>query len=205
MIRIIYSWSLRGGSVEVTVAHKVKWPHEYVLAGNLKDRISYNQLSMGQWMAGFCRIMKGEQNSENREAMLDYLIGLLDDSNDFSWDAAKACHAVLLCRMEHGEVKSYCETDKLDRIRRANAQRHIQPATTANAYTGATQTFKGGKTGKTATCNYFNQGTCNAPRSHETKGVMYKHACSFCFSKTNKYFAHSLQECRSKNKQTKNE
>ena len=57
--------------------------------------------------------------------MLDYLISLMDDAHDFSWDAAMASHAVLLCRMEQGEVKSYLETDKLDRIRRANAQRHV--------------------------------------------------------------------------------
>ena len=56
-----------------------------------------------------------------------YLIALLDDSNDFSWQAAKASHAVLLCRMEQGEVISWSETDKIDRIRRANAQRHVIP------------------------------------------------------------------------------
>ena len=49
--------------------------------------------------------------------MLDYLIALMD-ANDFSWDVARASHAVLLCRMEQGEVKNYCDTDKLDRIRR---------------------------------------------------------------------------------------
>ena len=53
--------------------------------------------------------------------MLEYLPSLLDDANDFSWDSAKASHAVLLCRMEQGEVGSYQEIDKIDRIRRTNA------------------------------------------------------------------------------------
>ena len=53
------------------------------------------------------------------------LIALMEDANDFSLDAARASHAILLCRMEQGEVKSYTETDKLDRIRRANALRHV--------------------------------------------------------------------------------
>ena len=57
--------------------------------------------------------------------MLDYLIALMEDANDFSWDAARASRAVLLCRMEQGEVKNYTETEKLDRIRQANAQRHV--------------------------------------------------------------------------------
>ena len=46
--------SQRGGSVDVFVKHTVKWPHEFVLAGSQKERVSYDQLSMGQWMAGFC-------------------------------------------------------------------------------------------------------------------------------------------------------
>ena len=57
--------------------------------------------------------------------MLDYLIALLDDSNDFSWSAAKASHAVLLCRMEQSEISDYTQTDLVDRVRRAQAQRHI--------------------------------------------------------------------------------
>ena len=114
--------SQRGGAVNIFVKERVKWPHEYVLAGNTKDRITYNQLNITQWMAGFCRIMKEESCQITKNPMLDYLIALLDDSNDFSWQAAKASHAVLLCRMEQGEVISWSETDKIDRIRRANAQ-----------------------------------------------------------------------------------
>ena len=53
--------SLRGGAVEVLVPNRVKWPHEYVLSGNAKERISYDQLSITQWVAGFGRIMKEEK------------------------------------------------------------------------------------------------------------------------------------------------
>ena len=102
---------------------RVKWPHEFVLARTSKDRLNYNQLNITQWMAGFCRIMSDEENLQTRGHMLDYLIALLDYSNDFSWQAAKASDAVLLCRMEQGEIASWAETEKIDRIRRANAQR----------------------------------------------------------------------------------
>ena len=101
--------SLRGGSVEVLVKNKVKWPHEYILSGLSKERILYNQLSVIQWVAGFCRIMTEEVNS-------DYLVSLLDDAQDFSWKVAKASHAVLLCRMEQGEVENYSQVEKIYRI-----------------------------------------------------------------------------------------
>ena len=117
--------SLRGGPVEVVVPNRVKWPHEFVLSGSNKERIQYDQLTTVQWVAGYCRILREERDQKIKDHMLDYLISLMDDAHDFSWDAAMASHAVLLCRMEQGEVKSYLETDKLDRIRRANAQRHV--------------------------------------------------------------------------------
>ena len=75
---------------------------------------------MSQWVAGFCHIVKEETNLENKDSMLDYLVSLFGDVQDFFWDAARASHAVLLCRMEQGDVKNY--TDKIDRIRCANAE-----------------------------------------------------------------------------------
>ena len=69
--------------------------------------MSYDQLSVDQWVTGFCRIMRDEQNSDIQNSMLDYLIALFDDPNDFSWDAAKASYAVLLYRMEQDKIKDY--------------------------------------------------------------------------------------------------
>ena len=77
--------SQRGGGADVYVKQRVKWPHEYVLAGNTKDCIAYNQLNTTLWMAGFYRIMREEKYDESKNCMLDYLIALLDDANDFSW------------------------------------------------------------------------------------------------------------------------
>ena len=61
----------------------MKWPHEYVLSGSQKERISYDQLSVTQWMAGFCRIMNEEQNAKDKKFTLEYLISLLNNANDF--------------------------------------------------------------------------------------------------------------------------
>ena len=105
----------------------MKWPHEYVLSGSSKERTIYDQLSVVQWVAGFCRIMREEKNNNVKDIMLDYIISLFDDANDFSWDAAKVSHAVLLCRMEQGEIFDYTQVENIDRVRRANAQRHTTP------------------------------------------------------------------------------
>ena len=149
--------SQRDGSMEVFVPHRVKWPHEFVLAGasQNKNRITYNQLSPIQWMAGFCRTIWEESDILTREHMLDYVINLLDDATDFSWASAKASHAILLCRMEQGEIAGWEETEKIDRVRRAHAQRHV----VAQGSTHKAQD-KGSNGGRVFPCVYFNKGAC---------------------------------------------
>ena len=150
--------SQRGGNVEVMVKNRVKWPHEYILSGLNKEHVLYDQLSVTQWVAGFGRTMREESNSEIRQHMLDYMISLMDDANYLSWILANASHAVLLCRMEQGEVKSYADISAIDRIRRANAQKHMpvsQTVSPQNLNIGK----KFGKTTKSMPCTYFNQGT----------------------------------------------
>ena len=63
----------------------IRWPLEFVLSDQNKDRVTYNQLSPVQWMAGFCRTIREESDIIIREYMLDYVIDLLDDATDFSW------------------------------------------------------------------------------------------------------------------------
>ena len=62
------------------------------------------------------------EGGESEDAMLDYLICLSDDSNDFSWQAVEACHAVPLCCMEDRGIVSYTQKD---RFRRVHVQRHV--------------------------------------------------------------------------------
>ena len=64
--------------------------------------------------------------------MLDYLDNLMEDASDFSWEAAKASHAIALNNMEADRLK-WTDTDKLDRIRRAHAQRHVNVGQTVNS------------------------------------------------------------------------
>ena len=62
---------------------------------------------MGGWLLSH---HEEETNVENKNPMLDYLISLFKDVQDFSWDATRASHAVLLCRMEQGDLKLPCST-----------------------------------------------------------------------------------------------
>ena len=92
--------------------------------------------------------------------MLNYLIDLSDDAQDFSWTAAKASHAVLFCRMEQGEVSGYDHVDCIDRIGRAKAQNHVvgNPQFSAGPNNAKKNTIR---PSRPMSCQFFNQGMCS--------------------------------------------
>ena len=139
-------------------------------------------------MVGHCRAIQEESDRAQRDFMLDYMIALLENANDFSWQAAKASHAVLLCRMEQGDISDYSQIDKIDRIRRVHAQRHVVAQNT--------QSQNRRQASETMICQYFNTWSCMHQSNHENKGVSYRHSCNGCFKKLGKYFNHPESECR---------
>ena len=122
----------RGGNEQITVKHKIPWPPNHILAGTSKSRVTYDSLSTFQWVSGFCAIIKDKKNVNIKNQMLDYMSELMDDAQDFRWSTAKGAHAVLLCRTE-GKV-NWNMTEKIDRIRRAHAQKVINAPTKKTKY-----------------------------------------------------------------------
>ena len=118
------------------VKKKVAWPHEAILGGVNRTRLTYDQLTMAQWVQGFCRNIVDEKDEVIREKMITYMGDLMEDATDFAWQGANAAHAVLLCEIERGVV-SWQDTDRIDRIRRAHAQKHV-----GNWQKSGTKTFE---------------------------------------------------------------
>ena len=87
----------------------------------VKNRVSYDSLSVYQWESGFITIIR-EETKEIKAQLLEYLSEIMDDMQDFCWSAAKGSHAVLLFCMEENKV-NWQQTEKIDRIRRAHAQK----------------------------------------------------------------------------------
>ena len=96
--------SQRGGDIDVQVKHKVHWPHEAIFGGSARQRVSYDQLTLTQWVQGFCCNILEEKSGSRKDVMISYLGDLMEDATDFSWQGAKAAHAVLLCEMERGSL-----------------------------------------------------------------------------------------------------
>ena len=104
---------------------EVPWPQNFILSGTTKSRTTYDSLTMSQWVSGFSQIIREETDPQTKNFMLDYLSDIMDDSQDFGWPSAKGAHAVLLCQMEQDKIQWH-ETSKIDRVRRAHAQKISQ-------------------------------------------------------------------------------
>ena len=118
--------SQRSTTVHIPIKKSVAWPHHYVLVGKDKNPPTSDQLCPTRWMAG-CLKRAMDLPQPDRDSNLNYLINLSEDASDFSFDNAKACHAVVLTTMEHDKLSSQ-DTDQLDRLRRQHAQQHPQLA-----------------------------------------------------------------------------
>ena len=176
-----------GGHDQVTVKHKVPWPQNHILAGTSKSRVTYDSLSTFQWVSGFCAIIRDESNVDTKNSMLEYLSELMEDAQDFGWTSAKGAHAVLLCRMEEGKV-NWAMTEKIDRIRRAHAQKVVN-----NSTKKSNSEFPG------VPCKFFQSQKCPHKGDHHTSGQWYRHICSFC-NTLGKRFPHALKDCRNSKK-----
>ena len=106
--------SKRGGDIDVKVRHRVHWPDEAILGEINRQRVGYDQLSLTQWIRGFCRNVLEEKSESRKDIMISYLGDLMEYTTDF-WQGAKAAHAVLLCEMERGSLR-WEDTERIDRV-----------------------------------------------------------------------------------------
>ena len=179
--------SKRGGNVDCMVKHKIAWPQDTVLGGQSRQRVTYDQLSLTQWVQGFARDMIEENCQKTREHMLFYLADIMSDATDFSWQNAKAAHAVLLCDMERGAV-TWEDTSKIDRIMRAHAQKHAQNSKSW------VKNSDGPSSKKPWFCKPFQTGSCTFNRDHESNGKWQKHICATCLEKS-RTLPHAEKDC----------
>ena len=178
--------SKRGGPVDVYLKHKVAWPHEAILGGTNRSRVTYDQLTLSQWVQGFCKNILDEKDEGKRERMVAYMADLMEDCTDFTWSGAKAAHAVLCCEFERGTV-TWDDTAKIDRIRRAHAQKHVRQF--ERSWSKSNEAGR-----KPWFCKPFQTNACSHSKDHEVNGKVHRHICAHCLQQ-GKVSPHSEQNC----------
>ena len=83
---------------------EVVWHQDCEFVGHLRARVSYEQLTQGQFTLGFLRSVQEEENPFIRSNIVEYLTKLFQNICDFGWQAAKGAHLVVMAKMEEGLV-----------------------------------------------------------------------------------------------------
>ena len=181
--------SQRGGG-NIPIKRSVPWPQNYVLVGPNKKRPSYDTLNPMEWTSGIIKAALDLPNPQ-RDQKLEYVSSLLEDAADFSFESAKACHAVVLTTMENDRL-DWKDTDRLDRLRRCHAQRHMNE--NSNSAAASNKHVKSVNSGfnRTANCRFFQSNKCGQEKSHITNGTFYQHLCEKCGG------GHTTRSCISK-------
>ena len=120
-----------------------------------------------------------------KENMVEYLTELLQDACDYSWEAAKGAHSVLLHRMQDGVVA-------WDNLKDVNKIRKRYAHTASSQYGAGSERSR-----VTKVVPYFkyNKGSCTRGTDHKWQNMLLKHICQHCFSTFNKYEAHAKKDC----------
>ena len=93
-----------GGTTDIFIKKRAPWPQNYILTGRDKSRPTYDSLSPTQWMAGAIRAAL-DLTPVEKDHKLEYLASLMEDASDFSFESARACHAVVLTTMEQDKCQ----------------------------------------------------------------------------------------------------
>ena len=97
--------------------------------------------------------------------MNEYLTELAQDASDFSYEAAKGAHSVLLPRMGDGVV----EWGNLNEVKKIR---------TRYAETNSAQSLPDkNRSLKVVSCIEFNKSTCNRQSDHDWINMFLKHMC----------------------------
>ena len=89
----------------------------------------------------------------------------MEDASDFSWDAAKASHAVVLTNMEADRLQ-WSDTEK--------AQRHITPGQSTVSKGPVNKKIKNSASKNGIICKFFQESTCRFMSHHRTAEQFYR-------------------------------
>ena len=163
-----------------TAPPELRWPNEGFVGGANRKRLSYDDMSIPQWVAGQLSNIGQIQDNNLLRLMLDQVIAAMRDASSLPWSAVRGAWASSIHDMEEGRL-TWRDTTQWAINRLSNAQ-------VAMVNSQAVSQSKG------RVCRYYNEGTCSCDSHHG----MYKHLCSHCF-KQGKSYNHPESRCQLKN------
>ena len=159
----------------------LRWPNEGFHASNGKKRLTYDELSLPQWVAGqLTNIHAMSDPILVKQAILQITLAMRDAAS-LPWAAVKSAWASSMHEVEEGLLTWADATqwgiNRLSTSQAALAQPQLPAASSSTK----------------RPCKCFNEASC----SHENHHGSYSHICAYCY-KQGKQFTHPEHKCNAK-------
>ena len=169
---------------------EMEWPHFHVFRGASRKPAKYDEINLAEFVYGYLSIvLESEQSPAIGRRMLQHLRGLMMDTSEYSFEAARNCHAIVMQQLEQTRI-TWDDADKMVELRKTYAQRGHAAEATATANSGREHT-RGA-----LFCLKFQEGRCTFHDDHQTSRGMVKHVCAFCLRQYGATYRHTEQDCR---------
>ena len=96
---------------------EVEWPHYHVYrGGGGRKPAAYDELTVEEFVHGYlATVLEGKLSSSVQQLMLQHLRYLMWDAAEFSFDAARSCHSIVLQHLEQRRL-TWADQDKLQEL-----------------------------------------------------------------------------------------
>ena len=167
----------------ITVQPHLRWPNEGFHDSNGKKRLTYDELSLPQWLAGqLTNIYAMSDLVQVKQAVLQMTLDMRV-AVSLPWPAVRATWASSMHQLEEGNL-SWAES----------AQWGINCLSASQIAMAHSQTQISTSVAKRP-CRYYNESSC----LHEGHHGAYSHICSYCL-RQGKQFNHPESKCNTKHK-----
>ena len=179
----------KSGAVSKATDRIVKstdWPHYHIVGGIDMTPSSYEELSLGEFVLGFIRMLQDVDSVYDKDLMLEVLRDILEDSVDFSWQNAKAFFRSTALQVEQGKLK-WSDYEVIQK--RRFIQCRVNKSTN-NAMVVPKKSTKQLSQGSSC-CAAFQTGVCDKRFDH----APFVHACSYCWANKGILVKHREIDC----------
>ena len=194
---------------------KICYPHNYVLRGEKKEKVTLGTLTLAEHCWGLMRIIEDANlPPEDKPALVTHLDEVLEDARDCPWPNVRRWSEEVFTQIGGNRIQGGWSNDTKIQLLRVTFSRNSNPHTSAGASVQANSgSGKGSNSGARGSapprdqlkggppCKEFNAGNCTQQSGHMVEGIRRPHICSYCIAHFSSIHTHSEKDCEIKKRQ----
>ena len=177
----------------------LRWPNESCVIGTARKRVTFDELSLEQFVIEFVNNVMDTQHVPTMKNMLLELVETVKLAENISWPIARGVYVALMLKIEDKSI-SWNDTRVLTDHRLTYSQSAVFAGSTTMSPCPPSATLGNGSIKKIA-CKWYNERTCPHSADHlDITGTLYRHVCLYCFKMLKSNNAHVEADCLNKKK-----